>query len=58
LEQLLLAVEVVVEGTHADVGGLSDLQDRDVDPSLGDQPLRGLDQRRSGALLTPLQAVG
>ena len=58
LEQLLLAVEVVVEGTHPDVGGLGDLQDRHVDLALGDEPLRGLDQRRPGALLAPLQAVG
>ena len=57
LEQLLLAVEVVVEGTHPDVGGLGDLQDRHVELALGDQPLRRLDQRRPGALLAPLQAV-
>ena len=58
LEQLRLAVEVVVEGAHPDVGGLGDFQDRHVDPSLGDQPLGGLDQRRPGALFAPLQSVG
>jgi hypothetical protein len=58
LEQLLLAVEVVIEGTHPDVGGPGDLQDRHVDLPFGDQPLRGFDQRRPGALLAPLQAVG
>ena len=54
VEQLLLAVEVVVERTHPDVGGLGDLQHRHVEPALGDQRLRRLDQRRPGALFAAL----
>jgi len=42
LEQLLLAVEVVVERTHADVGGLGDLEYRHVEFAFGDQPLAAL----------------
>ncbi len=57
LEQLLLAVEVVVERPHPDVGGLRDLQDRHVDLARGDEALRGLDQRRARALFAPLEAV-
>ena len=57
LEQLLLAVEVVVERAHPDVGGLGDLQDRDVDLACGDEALRGPDQRSAGALLAALEAV-
>ena len=56
-EELLLAFEVVVERSHPDVGGLRDLQDRDVDLACGDEALRGLDQRSAGALLAALEAV-
>ena len=48
VEQLLLAVEVVVERTHSDIGCLGDLQHRDVEPALGDQRLSRIDQRRPG----------
>jgi hypothetical protein len=57
LEQLLLAVEVVVERTHPDVGGLRDLQYRHVDLAFGDQPLCRLDERGPGALFAPLQPI-
>ena len=57
LEQLLLALEVVVERPHADVGRLSDLQHRHVQLARGDEALRGLDQGCAGALLSPLEAV-
>ena len=57
LEELLLAVEVVVERAHPDVGGLGDLQDRHVELACGDEALRGLDQRGAGALLAALEAV-
>ena len=45
LEQLLLALEVVVERPEADVGRLGDLLDaRPFPPPFGDQPDRGVDR--------------
>ena len=41
VEELLLALEVVVERAHPDVGGLGDLQDRDVDLAGRDEGLGG-----------------
>lgn len=58
LEQLFFTVEVVIKRAHADVGGLGDLQHRRVRLAGDDEPLRGLDQRSSGALPTPFQPVG
>ena len=56
LEQLLLAVEVVVERPEADVGLLGDLGDaRPVPAALGDQPHRGVDEGLPGPGLTPVQ---
>ena len=57
LEQLFLAVEVVVERAHPDVCGLGDLQDRHVELARGNERLRGLDQRGARALFAPLQPV-
>jgi hypothetical protein len=58
-EQLLLAVEVVVEGPEADVGLFGDLGDaRALAPALGDQPHRGIDQGLSCPDLTPVQPTG
>ena len=57
VEQLLLAVEVVVERAHSDVGGLGDLQDRDVGSPVGDEALGGPHECRAGARLAPLEAV-
>ena len=56
-EELLLALEVVVERAHPDVGRLSDLQHRHVDLARGDERLRRLDQRGAGALFAPFQPV-
>ena len=58
LEQLLLGLEVVVEGAHPDVSGLGDLQDRHVRPALGDQRLRSPDESRPGPGLAAVQPVG
>ena len=56
LEQLLLAVEVVVERPEADVGLLGDLLDAGPVPAaLGDQPHRGVDEGLPGPGLTPVQ---
>ena len=55
-EQLLLGLEVVVEGTHPYVRGLSDLEDRRVDSPGRDEGLRSLDQRCTGACLATLRA--
>ena len=58
-EQLLLAVEVVVEGPEADVGLFGDLGDaRALASALGDQPHRGIDQGLPGPGLTPVQPAG
>ncbi len=57
LEQLLLALEVVVERAHPDVGGLGDLQDRDIDLARGDECLSRRDQCGAGALFAPLEAI-
>ena len=58
-EQLLLAVEVVVERPEADVGLLGDLGDaRAVAAALGDQPHRGIDQGLPCPGLTPVQPAG
>jgi hypothetical protein len=52
LEQLLLAVEVVVERPEADVGLLGDLGDaRPVPAALGDQPHGGVDEGLPGRAL-------
>jgi len=57
-EQLLLAVEVVVEGPEADVGLFGDLGDaRALAAALGDQPHRGIDQGLPCPGLTPVQPV-
>jgi hypothetical protein len=54
-EQLLLAVEVVVEGPEADVGLFGDLGDaRALAAALGDQPHRGIDQGLPCPSLTPV----
>src|SRR5689334_19031877 len=53
-EEFVLAVEVVVERTHSDVGGLGDVEHRHVEPARGDEALRGADQCRPGALLASL----
>lgn len=42
LEELFFAVEVVVKGTHPDVGSLGDLQHRYVEPARGDESLPAL----------------
>ena len=57
LEQLLLGLEVVVEGAHPDVSGLGDLQDRHVRPALGDERLRGPDESRPRPGLAAVQSV-
>ena len=55
-EQLLLAVEVVVERPEADVGLLGDLGDAGPVPAaLGDQPHDGVDEGLPRAGLTPVQ---
>ena len=58
LEELLLAIEVVVERTHSHVGRLGDLQNRNVESARRDERLCRLDQRRAGALLASHQPVG
>ena len=58
LEQLLLGLEVVVEGAHPDVGGLGDLQDRHVRPAFGDERLRSPDESGPGPGLATVQSVG
>ena len=56
LEELLLAVEVVVERPEADVGLLGDLLDAcRVPAALGDEPHRGVDEGLPGVSLTPVQ---
>ncbi len=57
LEQLLFALEVVVEGTHSHIGRLGDLQDGHVDLVRRDEALRRLDQCRPRALFAARQAV-
>ena len=56
-EEFFLAVEVVVERAHPDVGGLGDLQYRHVELALRDERLRGLNQRGTRALFAPLKPV-
>jgi hypothetical protein len=56
IEELLLALEVVVEGTHANVGKLGDLEDRDVRAPFRDQLLPSTNQARTGAGLAPVGA--
>jgi hypothetical protein len=58
VEQLLLGLEVVIEGPHPHVSGLGDLQDRHVRPALGDEGLRRADQSRPRPGLAAVQAVG
>jgi hypothetical protein len=57
LEELLLALEVVVEGTHSHIGRLRDFQDGHIDLVRGNEALRRLDQRGSRALFASLEAV-
>ena len=57
-EELLLAVEVVVERSQAHVRGLGDLQDRDVGRPGGEEGLGRADQRGAGVRLAPVQAAG
>jgi hypothetical protein len=49
---------VVVEGAQPHVGGLGDLQDRDVEVPGGDEALGGADEGRPRAGLAPFEAVG
>jgi hypothetical protein len=44
VEEFFLRGEVIVEGPDPDVGGLRDLQDRDVDSSGRDEALGGADE--------------
>ncbi len=57
VEQLLLALEVVVERPHPHIGRLGDLQNRHIDLARGDERLRSLDQRGARTLLAPYQSV-
>ena len=57
LEQLFFALEVVVERPHPDVGGLSDLQNRNVELARRDHRLGSFDQCHPGPLLAALQPV-
>jgi hypothetical protein len=41
MEELLLALEVVVERAHSHVGGLSELEDGHVGPTGGEEGLGG-----------------
>lgn len=56
-EQLLLALEVVVEGTQPHVGGLGDLLDRDVEIPGGDEALGRADEGRPRARPAPIEPV-
>ena len=56
-EELFLAVEVVVERAHPDVGGLGDVQHRHAEPAFSDESLRRGDQRGPGALLASLHST-
>lgn len=57
LKQFVLAVEVVVERTHPNVGGLGDLEHRHVELSGRDEALSSTDERPPGLHLAPFQAV-
>ena len=54
VEQLFLALEVVVERAHSHVGDLGDLHDRRVGLPDGQQGLCPADQRGARLLLAPL----
>jgi hypothetical protein len=55
-EQLVLAVEMVVEGSETDVGRFGDLLDAGAfTAALGDQPDGGIDQRLPGTRLPTVQ---
>ena len=57
LEQLVLGREMVVEGPHAHIGGLGDLQDRHAQLALRDEALGRVHQGATGTQLAPLKAA-